>query len=185
MYFTLIFDGEELLLFFDNFVFGNQRKKQRKKFKLSTHIRFDSFQFAYVIHPNDLRNDYHSQPFVWEFPLLPSRFVRTTKFPRIGRALLDSEDYSLNLDPNSGVRNEENEDNINDHFSNYLEQRSVHFPRIGKRASNYFFEINSMPETVHMFDLPKGYWPSRDEEPIRSSIIQSDSNHRGKRNISM
>lgn len=56
------------------------------------------------------------------------RFIRTTKFPRIGRSSMDFEDLPTYFKIKSKLDSDETDE------TDEFERRSVFFPRIGKRA---------------------------------------------------
>lgn len=114
---------------------------------------------------------------------LPSdsdRLIRATKFPRIGRASsLDSDELTLIDD----VTLDEHDDNENEY--RWLEQRSVLFPRIGKRAFHNIVWGNSLANPHRMLDAQGRYQIDGYGYHHHSNPLQSIKPFRGKRNTSM
>jgi hypothetical protein len=113
---------------------------------------------------------------------LPSyydRYIRTTKFPRIGRSSLNSEESSSVFDTTS----EENSDENNQ--SRLIEQRSVLFPRIGKRAFHNVHWANILSSPYRMLDAQGRYYVSDYDYHTHPNAPQSSTRYRGKRNIAM
>jgi hypothetical protein len=111
---------------------------------------------------------------------LPSsydRYVRTTKFPRIGRSLFDSEEISSS--------SEENSDENNENELRLIQLRSVLFPRIGKRAFHNLLWGNSLSNPHRMIDAQGRYYLNGYDSNVHQARPQSMSRYRGKRNVSM
>jgi hypothetical protein len=118
---------------------------------------------------------------------LPSyydRYIRTTKFPRIGRSPSDMEEISSLFDANPNHYTEENEEN-NENESKWVEQRSVLFPRIGKRAFHNLVWANSLSNPHRMLDAQGRYHITGYDHHIHLNQPQSITHSRGKRNLSM
>jgi hypothetical protein len=145
------------------------------------------FQYAYVIDSDDLRNMYIEQPSLSNLPFYNARFIRTTKFPRIGRSLLDIEDLPSGLDIHSTMTNNDNDDMNNEHESRWFEQRSVLFPRIGKRAAtkNSLVTSTNIVNPYQMIDTSNPYHVNNDDDRQHSNSLQSIVHYRGRRDISM
>ncbi|CAF1064910.1 unnamed protein product [Adineta ricciae] len=125
---------------------------------------------AYVIDSNEIRQlDFNS-------PSYFDRYVRTTKFPRIGRSIYDNEDLSSLLDVNTNSEESTDEN---------LEQRSVLFPRIGKRAFHNLLWANSRSNPHRMLDSQGRYYVNGYDYHIHQSPLNSMSRYRGKRSVSM
>jgi len=102
------------------------------------------------------------------------RYVRTTKFPRIGRSPLD-------LEENGEV---DDNDDINENEIRLLEQRSVLFPRIGKRAFHNIIWGNSYSNPHRMLDSQGRYHVNGYDYHAYPNYVQSVTHLRGKRNLS-
>lgn len=105
--------------------------------------------------------------------------IRATTFPRIGRSPVDSEELGSIYDVNA----DENEENENEY--RFLEQRSVLFPRIGKRAFHNIAWGNSLSNPHRMLDGQGRYHIDGYGYHHHSNPLQSIKPFRGKRNISM
>ncbi|CAF1159981.1 unnamed protein product [Rotaria sp. Silwood1] len=112
---------------------------------------------SYVIEPDDLRNSFTDQQFGLNRPSFYNRVFRSTKFPRIGRSTSDIEDMFPIFDTNPNV--EDNEENNNDNESRWMEQRSVLFPRIGKRTDHNLVWTHSLSNPHHILDAQGQYHP--------------------------
>ncbi len=126
-----------------------------------------------------MRNSLIDQQIGLNFPLYSDRFIRTTKFPRIGRSPSDLEELSSIYDTNT----DENEDNENE--LRWLEQRSVLFPRIGKRAFHNIAWSNSVSNPHRMLDAQGRYQINGYDYHIHPHPAQSITPYRSKRDISM
>ncbi len=109
------------------------------------------------------------------FPSYPDRLIRTTKFPRIGRSPSDIEDMSSVFD-----NTDENEDELR-----WLEERSVLFPRIGKRAFHNILWANSLSNPHRMLDGQGRYHINGYDYHIHQNQPQSTTSYRGKPHISI
>jgi hypothetical protein len=78
----------------------------------------------------------------------------------------------------TNTNTEENEENNNENESRWLEQRSVLFPRIGKRGLHNLLWANSLSKPHHILDA-QGLYHIHPNQP------QSAAHYRGKRNLSM
>lgn len=109
-------------------------------------------------------------------PLYYDRFIRTTKFPRIGRSPSDIEEFSpiFYTNPNT----EDNEENNNENEQRWMEQRSVLFPRIGKRGLHNLHWANSLSYPHHILE-------AHGRDHIHQNQPQIPTHYRGKRNLSM
>jgi len=111
-------------------------------------------------------------------PLYYDRLIRTTKFPRIGRSPSDLEDmFYTNID--------ENEENNNENELKWIDQRSVLFPRIGKRAFHNLLWANSLSNPHRMLDSQGRYHVNGYGYHIHENQPQSITQYRSKRDISM
>jgi hypothetical protein len=111
-------------------------------------------------------------------PSYPDRLIRTTKFPRIGRSPSDIEDMSSAFDNTD--ENEENENELR-----WLEQRSVLFPRIGKRAFHNILWANSLSNPHRMLDGQGRYHINGYDYHIHQYQPQPTTPYRGKPHISI
>jgi hypothetical protein len=109
--------------------------------------------------------------------------IRTTKFPRIGRSSSDLEEIPSIIDENTNI--EENEENNNENELRWLEQRSVLFPRIGKRAFHNLLWANTLTNPHRILDGQGRYHTTGYDYYINQNQPQSTSRLRGKRNIQM
>jgi len=109
-------------------------------------------------------------------PSFDGRYIRSTHFPRIGRSPSDIEEISSFYDVNSNTA--ENEETSNENEFRSMEQRSVHFPRIGKRAFHSLLWENIFPNPHHVFDAEVRHH-------IHPNPPQFTTHYRGKRNLSM
>ncbi|CAF1278814.1 unnamed protein product [Adineta ricciae] len=141
-------------------------------------ITFITANYAYVIDTGDLRNSLLEQHFDYDLPIADDRFVRATKFPRIGRSLTDFDDITSF---NSG----DVDDIHNDEDYRWFEQRSVLFPRIGKRAFHNIMWTNSYSNPHRMLDSQGRYHNNGYDYHIHPNHYQSASQFRGKRNLPM
>ena len=112
-------------------------------------------------------------------PSYSDRFVRTTKFPRIGRSPSDLDEISSIYDTNI----DENEDNENEY--RLIEQRSVLFPRIGKRAFHNIVWGNGLSNPHRMLDAQGRFHINGYDYHIHPHPAQPITTYRGKRNTSM
>jgi hypothetical protein len=125
----------------------------------------------------DESDDLIYQQFGLNLPSYYDRFVRTTKFPRIGRS---SDDVSSSLiDMNTS--SEENNDD--DDELRLIEQRSVMFPRIGKRAFHNLLWANSRSNPHRMIDAQGRSYLTGYDYHLNQVRPQSLSRYRGKRNV--
>jgi len=120
---------------------------------------------AYVVDSNELN-----------IPSYYDRYIRTTKFPRIGRSLSDSEEISSLFDVNDS---EENSDENNNELR-LIEQRSVLFPRIGKRAFHNLLWANSRSNPHRMLDGQGRYYVNGYDYHIHQTQPQPMLRYRGK-----
>ena len=118
-------------------------------------------------------------------PLYYDRLVRTTKFPRIGRSLADMDDLSLFGESNALSNSEENELANEENESKWFEQRSVLFPRIGKRAYHNLLWANSLSNPHRMLDAQGRYHLNGYDYRVHADPSSSIVAYRGKRNLSM
>ena len=93
-------------------------------------------------------------------PSYYNRYIRTTKFPRIGRSSLNNDEISSFFDINTSTNTEENDDehNNNDNQLKLIEQRSVFFPRIGRRAFHNLLWANNRVNPHRMLDSQGRYY---------------------------
>ncbi len=113
-------------------------------------------------------------------PPYSDRYVRTTKFPRIGRSPSDLDEISSIYDSNI----DENEDNENEY--RWVEQRSVLFPRIGKRAFHNIVWGNGLSNPHRMLDAQGRFHTNGYDYHIHPHPVQPITTaYRGKRNTSM
>ena len=112
------------------------------------------------------------------------RNLRTTKFPRIGRSMDDSEEM---ISSNSIDSNEENDNNdlLTDSIEEQQQRRSVHFPRIGKRAFHNLLWANSRSNPHRMLDGQGRYYLNGYNYNIHPIPPKSMSRYRVKRNLLM
>lgn len=103
------------------------------------------------------------------------RIVRTTKFPRIGRSPFDSDETALVDDLNSSSTSEEKASSI--------DERSVLFPRIGKRAFHNLLWANALSNPHRMVDAQGRYYLNGYDYNVNPSRSQFQSRYRGKRNV--
>lgn len=96
-----------------------------------------------------MRNNLNIRQSGLNIPTYYDRFLRATKFPRIGRSSSDVEFPSID-DTNTNA--EENEEHNNEDESRWLEKRSVLFPRIGKRAYHNLLWANMLSNPYRMID---------------------------------
>ncbi len=152
-----------------------------KFFYLNFFFSFFIIQSAYVADSNDITNSLIDQEFGLNIPsYFYDRNIRTTKFPRIGRSLLDSEEIASLFDLSS----EENDDE-NDNESSLIEKRSVHFPRIGKRAFHNLLWANSRSNPHRMLDSQGRYYTNGYDYHIHQVRPQRKLSYRNKRNLPM
>jgi len=111
-------------------------------------------------------------------PLYYDRYIRTTKFPRIGRSPSDIEEISSIFDGNANT--DENEESNNENESRWLEQRSVLFPRIGKRAFQNLLWANSLSNPHRMLDAQGRYHINGYDYHINENQPQPIAPYRGK-----
>jgi hypothetical protein len=114
-------------------------------------------------------------------PSYYDRYIRTTKFPRIGRSLLDSDESSSIFDTSS----EENSNELDNQLK-LIGQRSVHFPRIGKRAFHNLLWANSLSNPYRMLDAQGRYYVSGYDYHVNPNPPSTTAaRYRGKRNNPM
>ncbi|CAF1570237.1 unnamed protein product [Adineta steineri] len=142
-------------------------------------IFFFESSCAYVVDSNELTNNLIDQQFGLNSPSYYGRYVRTTKFPRIGRSVYDSEEIPSLLDANTS--SEEDSDNE----LRLIEQRSVLFPRIGKRAFHNLLWANSRSNPHRMIDAQGRYYTNGYDYNVHQNPSQFVSRYRGKRNAAM
>ncbi|CAF0832371.1 unnamed protein product [Rotaria sordida] len=118
-------------------------------------VLFITTTCSYVIESDDLRNSLTDQQFGLNIPSYYDRVFRSTKFPRIGRSLSDTEDISSMFDANTNI--EDNEENNYDNELRWNEQRSVFFPRIGKRAFHNLVWGHSLSNPHYILDAQGRY----------------------------
>lgn len=106
-------------------------------------------------------------------PIYYDRVLRTTKFPRIGRSPSDIEELSY-------LNNDDNEDINNENDYRLLEQRSVLFPRIGKRAFHNLLWANTLTNPHRMLDAQGRYHVNGYDYRIHSNQPQSTTQYHGK-----
>ena len=151
------------------------------------------FQSAYVIETKDQNNRFSEQHGELRWPLLSeNREIRTTKFPRIGRSVFDSEErWSLfNLNPYSSS---ENSDEHDDHFdddddanaASMMSRRSVLFPRIGKRAFHNLLWTNGRSNPHRVLESDGRFYLNGYDYYIPQTRPNSQLRYRGKRNTQM
>ncbi|UJR20812.1 hypothetical protein I4U23_023924 [Adineta vaga] len=136
---------------------------------------------AYVVESNEVRNNLIDQPSDLSLPSIYDRFIRTTKFPRIGRSIYDDEDLSYLFDVNTNSEETNDENGNND--LRLIEQRSVLFPRIGKRAFHNLLWANSRSNPHRMLDSQGRYYVNGYDHHVHQSPISSMPRYRGKRNV--
>ncbi|CAF1563262.1 unnamed protein product [Rotaria magnacalcarata] len=133
---------------------------------------------SYVLQTDDLKNSITDQQYGLNIPLYYDRFLRTTKFPRIGRSpsgtaeIPSSDGQNLNVEENAGSNN--------DNDFRWLEQRSVFFPRIGKRANNHVLWGNTLSSPYRMLDGQGRYHINDYEYHVRQSQPGSMTNYEVK-----
>lgn len=137
------------------------------------------FQCAYVIDSDDLRSSLPDHQLGLNLPSYSDRAVRATKFPRIGRSPSDVEDISSAYDANA----DESEDTENEF--RWLEQRSVLFPRIGKRAFHNIVWGNGLSNPHRMLDAQGRYHIDGYGYHVHPNSVPAMAPFRGKRSISM
>lgn len=99
-----------------------------------------------MVDSSELTNNRIDQQFGLNLPsYFSDRPIRTTKFPRIGRSLFGGEEMSSSSDVITSTSSEENSDEN-------IDQRSVLFPRIGKRAFHNLLWANSRSNPHRMLD---------------------------------
>jgi len=149
-------------------------------------VLFITSTCAYVIESDDLKNSLSEQQLGLNFPSYYDRFIRSTKFPRIGRSPSDMEEISFLYDANTSANNEENEaNNNNENELKWFEQRSVLFPRIGKRAYHDLLRENSFSNPHRMLDAQGRYHINGYDYRLHENHPPSVAPYRGKRNLSM
>jgi len=102
-------------------------------------VLFITSTCAYVIDSDSLAD----QQIGLNLPSYYDRYIRSTKFPRIGRDIEENSD--------------ENEENNNENDLRWFEQRSVLFPRIGKRAFHNLLWANTLSNPHRMLDAQGRY----------------------------
>ncbi len=144
------------------------------------------FQCAYVVDSNELTNSLIGQQSGLSFPSYYDRYIRTTKFPRIGRSLIYNEELASLLDANtSSEENYDENNNNNENELRLIEQRSVLFPRIGKRAFHNLLWANSRSNPHRMIDAQGRYYVNGYDHHVHQSRLPSMARYRGKRNTPM
>lgn len=137
------------------------------------------FKCAYAIDSTDWNHSLIDEQYGLNLPsYFYDRNIRTTKFPRIGRRSMDDESeemFSSNVDSQ--------EDNLSSIES--LDERSVHFPRIGKRAFHNLLWANSRSNPHRMLDGQGRYYLNGYNYNIHPIPPKSMSRHRVKRNLLM
>jgi len=125
-----------------------------------------------------LTNSLTEQQFELNLPSYYDRFIRSTKFPRIGRSSsLDNEEGFSFDETNSSENNDD--DDINNELR-LIEQRSVLFPRIGKRAFHNLLWANSRSNPHRMIDSQGRYFLNGYDHHLRPKALQR---YRGKRSV--
>lgn len=122
------------------------------------------------------------------WPSVNHRLVRTTKFPRIGRSLLDSDETTsivFDTDASSSSEDKTDEDNSSDHDLHLMDERSVLFPRIGKRAFHNLLWANALSNPHRMLDAQGRYFLNGYDHHIHQPRPQFQSRYRGKRSLQM
>ena len=132
-----------------------------------------------MIDSDNLKNSLLEHQLGFNSPVDSDRLVRATTFPRIGRSSLDSDELTSIDDVNI----DENEDNENEY--RWFEQRSVLFPRIGKRAFHNIVWTNSLSNPHRMLDGQGRYHIDGYGYQLHPNPLQSIKPFRGKRNTSM
>jgi len=140
-------------------------------------VLFITSACAYVIDSDELRNSLNDQEIGMDIPSYHERLIRTTKFPRIGRSSGDLEETSSILD--------ENDENNNENESRWFEQRSVLFPRIGKRAFHNILWANSYSNPHRMLDAQGRYHFNGYDYHIHPNQPHLITPNRGKRSAPM
>jgi len=105
----------------------------------------------------------------FNYPSFYDRFIRTTKFPRIGRSLGYGYDYDAPLLKQNSL------DRLPELLS--FEQRSVLFPRIGKRAFHNLLWANGRTNPHRILDANGRYLMTNYDYPQRPEHVR----WRGKR----
>lgn len=127
-----------------------------------------------------MRNSLAEQQFGLHAPSYADRYIRTTKFPRIGRSPSDLEE---NVEFDSNIRFDEIDDN-NENEIRLLEQRSVLFPRIGKRAFHNIIWGNSYSNPHRTLDSQGRYHINGYDYQPYPNYSPPVTHVRGKRNLS-
>ncbi len=135
-----------------------------------------------MVDSNELTNRLIDEQFGLNLPsYYYERNIRTTKFPRIGRSLGDSEEISSHSD----VSEENSDENNNNNELRWIEQRSVLFPRIGKRAFHNLLWANSRSNPHRMLDSQGRYSVNGYDYHINPTPSKTMSRYRVKRNLPM
>jgi hypothetical protein len=159
------------------------------------------FQYSYANDETDTSTSLIDQSSQWYWPLPVDRFIRTTKFPRIGRSFADNKDYPTLFDDSTTISNQE--DNHNDNYDDdddddddvvvvdnndddrlrMIQERSVLFPRIGKRAFHNLLWANARTNPHRTLDAQGRSHLSSYDHYVHPVAVSTSSRHRGKRNI--
>ena len=114
---------------------------------------------------------------------IDDRYVRTTKFPRIGRSPSDIDEISSIYDAN--VNTAENEETTNENGYQWIDRRSYLLPRIGKRSFHNTLWRNSFSNPHRLLDVQDRYHGSGYDYHIHQNQSPLTTHYRGKRNLSM
>ena len=85
------------------------------------------------------------------------------------------------LDVNASGGDEDNDDNR----LRFVDERSVHFPRIGKRAYHNLLWANGLSNPHRMLDGQGRYFLNGYDYQVHQKRPQSMSRYRGKRDLPM
>ena len=133
------------------------------------------FKCAYAIDSTDLNNSLIDEQYGLNLPsYFYDRNIRTTKFPRIGRRSMDESEEIIDSEEEENLPSVES-----------IEERSVHFPRIGKRAFHNLLWANSRSNPHRMLDAQGRYYLNGYNYNIHPIPPKSMSRHRVKRNLLM
>lgn len=128
-------------------------------------------QFTYITDSNDLSNHFIDQEFGLNIPsYFYDRNSRATKFPRIGRAVLTTDEFAS-----------ESEESVND----LVRDRSVLFPRIGKRAFHNLLWANSRSNPHRMLDSQGRHYLNGYDYHVHHVRPSGLARYRAKRSLSM
>lgn len=131
----------------------------------SLRIYFLYLKCAYAIDSTDLNHSLIDEQYGLNLPsYFYDRNIRTTKFPRIGRRSMDESEEILSTNIESDEES--------------LEERSVHFPRIGKRAFHNLLWANSRSNPHRMLDGQGRYYLNGYNYNIHPIPPKSMSRHR-------